>query len=46
MDTFSYDLAQKFCQRALEIDNDCIRGLEMSGTLLLETGNFEEAKQV
>ncbi|XP_074659642.1 uncharacterized protein LOC141912297 [Tubulanus polymorphus] len=45
MDTFNYELAQKFCQRALEIDADNLKVLETSGILLLELGNPEGAKQ-
>ncbi|KAK2143665.1 hypothetical protein LSH36_823g01024 [Paralvinella palmiformis] len=45
IDSFNYDLAQKFCQRALEIDANHIRALEMFGTLLLETGDTDHAKQ-
>ena len=36
MDTYNYEMAQKFCQRALEIDNDNVRALETTATLLLE----------
>ncbi|XP_071138790.1 uncharacterized protein [Mytilus edulis] len=42
---FEYEIAQKFCQRALEIEADNIRALETTGTLLLELGNPESAKQ-
>ncbi|XP_076460484.1 uncharacterized protein LOC143293479 [Babylonia areolata] len=45
IDEFNYELAQKFCQRALEQDADNVRALETSGTLLLELGNVEAAKQ-
>ena len=33
---YNYEMAQKFCQRALEIDNDNVRALETTATLLLE----------
>lgn len=46
IDEFQYELAQKFCQRALEKDPDNVRALETSGILLLELGNVEAAKQV
>lgn len=46
MDTFQYEMAQKFCQRALEMEPDNVRVLEVSGTLLLEVGELEKAKQV
>ena len=36
MDMYNYEMAQKFCQRALEIDNDNVRALETTATLLLE----------
>ncbi|KAK7109107.1 uncharacterized protein [Littorina saxatilis] len=45
IDEFQYELAQKFCQRALEQDADNVRALETSGSLLLELGNSEAAKQ-
>ncbi|KAL5017057.1 hypothetical protein ScPMuIL_006646 [Solemya velum] len=44
-DRFEYELAQKFCQRALEVEPDNLRVLETTGTLLLELGNTEGAKQ-
>jgi hypothetical protein len=40
MDTYNYEMAQKFCQRALEIDNDNVRALEITATLLLEVMVF------
>ena len=36
MDMYNYEMAQKFCQRALEMDNDNVRALEITATLLLE----------
>ncbi|KAL3868147.1 hypothetical protein ACJMK2_040981 [Sinanodonta woodiana] len=44
IDRFEYEVAQKFCQRALEIEPDNVHALETSGTLLLEVGNMEAAK--
>jgi len=44
MDMYNYEMAQKFCQRALEIDNDNVRALEATATLLLEAGDAENAK--
>lgn len=46
IDRFEYELAQKFCQRALETEPDNVRALEMSGSLLIDLGNFEAAKHV
>jgi len=44
MDEYNYELAQKFCQRALEIDADNVRALEVTASLLLESGQVESAK--
>ena len=46
IDRFEYELAQKFCQRALEMEPDNVRALETSGSLLIDLGNMEAAKQV
>ncbi|XP_060081597.1 uncharacterized protein LOC132560906 [Ylistrum balloti] len=45
IDRFEYEVAQKFCQRALEMEPDNILALETTGSLLLELGNQEAAKQ-
>jgi len=45
LDEYNYELAQKFCQRALELDADNVQALEMSGNLLLELGEVEKAQQ-
>merc|ERR1712130_736572 len=45
MGEYKYDLAQKFCQRALEQEADHPRALEMTGNLLLELGEVEKAQQ-
>lgn len=44
IDEFNFELAQKFCQRALETEPDNVRALETSASLLLELGNSESAK--
>jgi len=44
MEEYKYDLAQKFCQRALEQEADHPRALEMTGNLLLELGEVEKAQ--
>ena len=46
IDEFNFELAQKFCQRALETEPDNVRALETSASLLLELGNCESAKHV
>lgn len=46
MDTFNYELAQKFCERALEVDSNHLELLETAGAVFLETGETEKAKKV
>ena len=38
MDEYKFDMAQRFCERALEMDNDNVRALELTSSLLLELG--------
>ncbi|WAR24244.1 ACL4-like protein, partial [Mya arenaria] len=45
IDKFEYEMAQKFCQRGLEMEPDNVRALETSGALLIDLGNMEAAKQ-
>jgi len=45
MDEYKYDLAQKFCERALELDSDNVKALELTSGLLLEMGQIESAQQ-
>ena len=45
IDQFQFPMAQKFCERALEIDGDNVRALETSASLLLEMGNMDAARQ-
>ena len=44
LDECQFDAAEKFCQRALELDQDNVTALEMSANLLLERGELERAK--
>jgi len=44
MDEYKYELAQKFCERALEMDADNVRALELTSSLLLELGQMESAQ--
>lgn len=44
LDECQFDAAEKFCQRALELDQDNVAALEMSANLLLERGEVERAK--
>jgi len=44
LDEYKYELAQKFCERALQIDNDNVRALELTSGLLLDMGQIESAQ--
>jgi len=44
LDECQFELAEKFCQRALEISGDHPQALEMSANLLLERGEVEKAQ--
>ena len=46
INTFQYELAQKFCEKALTMDAESLRALETSGVLLLELEEMEKAKAV
>ncbi|XP_071491486.1 uncharacterized protein [Diadema antillarum] len=43
LDTYEYEMAQRFCQRALQLNPDHVGALEMSGNLLAELGDGEGA---
>ena len=42
LDECQFELAEKFCQRALEMDADHPTALEMSANLLLERGDVDK----
>ncbi len=44
LDSYQYDVAQKFIHRALEMNPDSVRALQMAATILLEAGDVESAK--
>eukprot|EP00090_Calanus_glacialis_P022860 TRINITY_DN3519_c0_g1_i1.p1 TRINITY_DN3519_c0_g1~~TRINITY_DN3519_c0_g1_i1.p1 ORF type:complete len:379 (+),score=147.35 TRINITY_DN3519_c0_g1_i1:51-1139(+) len=44
LDECQFELAEKFCQRALEMSSDHPQALEMSANLLLEQGEVEKAQ--
>ena len=46
MDSFDYELAHKFCKRALELEPDNVQVLETLGNLLAEQGDVEGAKKI
>ncbi|XP_070532658.1 uncharacterized protein [Ptychodera flava] len=43
IDTLDYELALKFCQRALEVDENRVQALETAGTVYIELGDAESA---
>ena len=45
IEEYNYEMAQKFLERALEINCDHPRALETIASLLLESGEIEKAKQ-
>ena len=46
MDSFQYELACKFCERALEYEPDNVCVLDTYAPLLLETGNTNKAVEI
>lgn len=43
LETFNYDMARRFCQRAVELDALNCRALEMSGLLFLQADKADLA---
>ena len=41
IEEYNYEMGQKFCQRALEMDADNVRALEICASLLLEVSSSE-----
>ncbi|XP_035260694.1 probable assembly chaperone of rpl4 [Anguilla anguilla] len=46
IDNFNFEMAQMFCQRALDIEPTNLKILDMLGNICAELGNVEKAKQV
>ena len=46
MNSFNFDLAVKFCDRALEIQPENVEVLETAGAVFVETGETDKAKTV
>ncbi|KAM4704807.1 uncharacterized protein WCC33_009623 [Rhinophrynus dorsalis] len=46
LDSFNYEMAQLFCQRALDMDPTNLEILDMMGNICMELGNDEKAKQI
>lgn len=44
--TYEFDLALKFCERALQIEPSNIETLDLQGSTYTEMGDFENAKKV
>lgn len=45
-DCFEWELALRFCSRALEKDPGCLEGLQIMSSILIEIGRPEEAIEV
>ncbi|XP_067862840.1 uncharacterized protein si:dkey-12j5.1 isoform X2 [Heptranchias perlo] len=46
MDNFNFELAQMFCQRALDLEPNNLTILDMMGNIFAELGNSDKAKEV
>jgi len=44
LDNFNFELAVKFCEKALDIEPDNVEVLETAGSVFLETGDTDKAK--
>ena len=44
MDEFNFPLAKSFCERALKVEPNNIRALETAGSVLIELGEMDSAK--
>ncbi|XP_070823505.1 uncharacterized protein [Chaetodon trifascialis] len=46
MDTFDFEMAGLFCQRALDVDSNNLQALDMLGNICSELGDTQKAKEV
>lgn len=46
IDSLEYDTAYAFCKRALELDNDQVELLELTGLVEVELGDLWNAREV
>ncbi|XP_041798669.1 probable assembly chaperone of rpl4 isoform X2 [Chelmon rostratus] len=46
MDTFDFEMAGLFCQRALDVDSNNLQALDMLGHICSELGDTQKAKEV
>ncbi|XP_038125408.1 probable assembly chaperone of rpl4 [Cyprinodon tularosa] len=46
MDSFDFEMASLFCQRALDVDSNNLQALDLLGNICSELGDMEKAKSV
>lgn len=46
MDTFDFEMAGLFCQRALDVESDNLQALDMLGHICSELGDVQKAKGI
>lgn len=46
MDSFDFDMAGLFCQRALDVDSNNLQALDMLGHICSELGDMQKAKSI
>lgn len=46
MDSFDFDMAGLFCQRALDVDSNNLQALDMLGHICSELGDTQKAKEI
>lgn len=46
IDTFDFEMARLFCQRALDIESNNLQALDMLGHIYSELGNTHKAKEI
>lgn len=42
---YDFDMAQRYCQKAIELDNENVKVLELTGHVMMEVGDMDAAKQ-
>uniref|UniRef100_A0A3Q2GGY6 Si:dkey-12j5.1 n=1 Tax=Cyprinodon variegatus TaxID=28743 RepID=A0A3Q2GGY6_CYPVA len=46
MDSFDFEMASLFCQRALDVDSNNLQALDLLGNICSELGDMEKAKSI
>lgn len=46
MDSFDFEMAALFCQRALDVDSNNLQALDMLGHICSELGDTQKAKGI